>query len=72
MSDNRIHFGFAKISRFGEAFWLRKCSKKDGTWSGQVDNHLEVAPYSYGLRIEFDADEVIETMVHGQPQESNS
>ena len=62
MSDNRIHSGFAKISRFGEAFWLRKCAKNNGQWSGVVDNELESAPYQRGLRIDFEASEVIETM----------
>ena len=61
MIENRLHSGFVKITRFGEAFWLRSAYKKDGVWSGLVDNHLLVAPYAYGKRIEFTPEEVIET-----------
>lgn len=59
---DRIHGGYVKIVRFGERFWLSKCRRVDGVWTGVVDNNLLVAPFPRGKRISFDTADVIETM----------
>ena len=52
---------FVKIARDGERFWLRQCRTiSRQRMTGVVDNELEVAPYKYNDRIEFDRDEIVE------------
>ena len=54
---------YVKIVRHGERFWVQVIGSSDEHYFvGRVNNHLEVAPYSFGDEIPFDDAEVIKVI----------